>query len=64
MISSPCKTCSNREFPKDLCLDACKKIKGVQDLLLIMPGREYAAVDSADANRYRIAMPTKISVCD
>ncbi len=64
MISSPCKTCSNREFPKDLCLDACKKIKGVQDLLLIMPGREYSAVDSSDSNRYRVSMSIKIPVCD
>lgn len=60
MISSPCKTCSNREFPKDLCLDACKKIQGVQDLLLVMPGQEYSAVDSADSDRYRISMPIKI----
>lgn len=60
MISSPCKTCSNREFPKDLCLDACKKIQGVQDLLLVMPGQEYSAVDSADSGRYRISMPIKI----
>jgi hypothetical protein len=40
MIFSPCKTCSNREFPKELRLDACKKIEGVQALLLIMPGHD------------------------
>jgi hypothetical protein len=56
MISSPCKTCSNREIPKDLCLDACKKIRGVQNLLLVLPGKEYSAVDSADSGRYRISM--------
>lgn len=60
MISSPCKTCINRQFPKELCLDTCKKIQGVQNLLLVMPGREYSAVDSADSDRYRISMPGKI----
>ena len=64
MISSPCKTCSNREFPKELCLDACKKIQDVQDLLLAMPGQEYSAVDSADSNRYRISMSVKIPMCE
>lgn len=64
MISSPCKTCSNREFPKDLCLDACKKIQRVQDLLLVMPGHEYSAVDSADSDRYRISMPMKMPMYD
>jgi hypothetical protein len=64
MISSPCKTCSNREFPKELCLDACKQIQGVQDLLLAMPGQEYSAVDSADSNRYRISMSIKMPMCE
>ena len=64
MISSPCKTCSNREFPKDLCLDTCKKIHAVQDLLTVMPGMEYTAVDSADAGRYRISMAIRIPRCE
>lgn len=62
MISSPCKTCSNREFPKDLCIDACKKIRRVQDLLLVMPNQEYSAVDSADSDRYRISMPIRTPI--
>lgn len=64
MISSPCKTCSNREIPKELCLDACKKIQGVQDLLLVMPNQVYSAVDSADSDRYRISMSIKIPMCE
>jgi hypothetical protein len=64
MISSPCKTCRNREFPKDLCIDACKTIKAVQDLLIIMPGQEYSAVDSSDSDRYRISTSIKIPVFD
>jgi hypothetical protein len=43
-----------------LCLDACKKIKGVQELLLVMPGHEYSAVDSADSDRYRLSIPVNI----
>lgn len=64
MISSPCKTCVNREFSKDLCLDTCEKIQGVQDLLLAMPIQVYSAVDSADSDRYRISMPHRIPMCE
>jgi len=64
MISSPCRTCSNREFPKDFCLDTCEKIQGVQDLLLEMPIQVYSAVDSAASNRYRILMPITRSMCE
>ena len=64
MISSPCKTCSNREFPKDLCLDACEKIQGMQDLLLEMPIQVYSAVDSAASDRYRLSLPHRIPMCE
>lgn len=64
MISSPCKTCSNREFPKDFCLETCEKIQGVQDLLLEMPTQVYSAVDSADSGRYRIVMPATRMMCE
>jgi hypothetical protein len=64
MISSPCKTCVNRKVSKDLCLDACKKIREVQNLLTVMPGHEYSAVDSSDSNRYRISMSTRIPRCE
>ncbi len=64
MISSPCKTCSNRDFPKELCLNTCKKIQDIQDLLLEMPPQVYTAIDSADSGRYRISMSIKIPMCE
>jgi len=64
MISSPCKTCIKRDYPKDLCLETCDKIRGIQSLQHIMPAPAYASIDSSDMNRYRLAVTQSMPICE
>ncbi|MBT8342713.1 MAG: hypothetical protein HKP58_00180 [Desulfatitalea sp.] len=64
MISSPCKSCQKRYLPKDLCLEKCDKIRGVQALQRTMPISPYASIDSTDSIRYRLAIPVSMPRCE
>lgn len=55
MISSPCRTCSKRHMPKDLCIQDCKKIIAIQKLQQHMQSPPYASGISADATPFSVA---------
>jgi hypothetical protein len=48
MISSPCKTCPKRHLPKDICMHGCDKIRGVQNLQLILKCPPYPSNNNSD----------------
>ncbi len=60
MISSPCKSCVNLYYPKDLCMQTCDKIRRVQSLQHIMPAPAYSSIDSSDMNRYRVVTSAQL----
>lgn len=64
MISSPCKSCQKKNYPKDLCVESCEKIKAIQLLQHIMPASPYASIDSSDSSRYRLAVPSYMPMYD
>jgi len=58
MISSPCKTCINRNLPKDECLKTCEMIQNIQGLQLARrESNVYTAVDFTEESRFQIASP-------
>ena len=58
MISSPCKTCSKRNQPKDECLKTCQMIQNIQGLQLARrESSVYTAVDFSEESRFQIASP-------
>jgi hypothetical protein len=66
MISSPCKECRNKNFPKDECLKSCELIQNIQGLQLARRETNvYTAVDFSEESRFQIASPfaSALSVC-
>ena len=58
MISSPCKKCHKRDFPKDECLKSCEILQGVQDLQLAkIECSGYTAIDYGEDSRFSIILP-------
>lgn len=63
MISSPCKTCERRHYPKDECLKACKILHQVQEFHLINARSIcYSAIDCTEESRYHIKSPSTAMV--
>ena len=59
MISSPCKTCEKRNYPKDECLKSCKILRDVQEFHLITAKSiSYSAIDCTEESRYQIKTPS------
>jgi hypothetical protein len=66
MISSPCKDCQFRNFPKDECLKTCELIQNIQSLQLSRrESNVYTAVDFSEESRFQIASPfaSALSAC-
>jgi hypothetical protein len=58
MISSPCKECQKRNFPKDECLKSCEMIQNIQSMQLSRrENSAYAAVDFSEESRFQISSP-------
>ena len=59
MISSPCKTCERRHYPKDECLKNCKILHDVQEFELITAKSVgYSAIDCTEESRYQVKTPS------
>jgi hypothetical protein len=66
MISSPCKDCPKKNFPKDECLQTCELIQNIQGMQLSRrESNMYTAVDFTEESRFTIASPfaTALNVC-
>jgi len=66
MISSPCKDCPRRDFPKDECLKDCHLIQSIQGMQLARKeSNVYKAVDFSEESRFQIASPfaSALNVC-
>jgi hypothetical protein len=58
MISSPCKDCNKKNFPKDDCLKTCELIQNIQGMQLARrESNVYTAVDFTEESRFQIASP-------
>lgn len=58
MISSPCKDCQKKNFPKDECLKSCQLIQKIQGLQLSRrESNVYTAVDFSEESRFQIVSP-------
>ena len=58
MISSPCKDCQNKNFPKDECLKHCKLLQEIQGMQLARrESNVYTAVDFTEESRFQIVSP-------
>jgi hypothetical protein len=58
MISSPCKNCPKKNFPKDECLKDCPLIQKIQGMQLSRrESNMYTAVDFSEENRFQIVSP-------
>ena len=60
MISSPCKSCSMKNQPKDECLIDCKKIEEIQEIFISIENsiEKYCAspaIDCAEAGRFVVS---------
>jgi hypothetical protein len=66
MISSPCKDCQKRNFPKDECLKTCQMIQNIQGMQLARrESNVYSAVDFSEESRFQIASPfaSALNIC-
>jgi hypothetical protein len=66
MISSPCKDCEKKNFPKDECLKDCQLIQNIQGMQLARKeSNVYTAVDFSEESRFQIASPfaSALNVC-
>jgi hypothetical protein len=66
MISSPCKDCQKKNFPKDECLKDCQLIQNIQGMQLARKeSNVYTAVDFSEESRFQIASPfaSALNVC-
>jgi len=66
MISSPCKDCPKRHFPKDECLKTCEMLQNIQGMQLARRETNvYTAVDFSEESRFQIASPfaSALNVC-
>lgn len=58
MISSPCKNCQYKNFPKDECLKTCQMLQKIQGMQLSRKERNvYTAVDFSEESRFQIVSP-------
>jgi hypothetical protein len=58
MISSPCKTCPRKYYPKDECLKDCKLLQEIQDIQIAThDSTAYTAIDYTEDNRFSIVLP-------
>lgn len=58
MISSPCKFCHKKDYPKDECLKNCKLLQEIQDMQISKPQTSgYSAIDYGEDNRFAIILP-------
>ena len=58
MISSPCKTCKNRNLPKDECLMTCEMIQSIQGLQLARRESNVStAVDYTEESCFQVVYP-------
>ncbi len=58
MISSPCKDCPKKNFPKDECLKDCQMLQDIQSMQLSRKERNvYTAVDFSEESRFQISSP-------
>ncbi len=58
MISSPCKDCPKKDFPKDECLKDCQMLQDIQGMQLSRKDRNvYTAVDFSEESRFQISSP-------
>jgi len=55
MISSPCRTCSKRNMPKDRCMRGCRKITAIQELQQHMHAPPYVRGIDAGSTSFRVA---------
>ena len=66
MISSPCKTCKNRNLPKDECLMTCEMIQSIQGLQLsFRESNVCTASDFTEESCFQIMSPftTALNAC-
>jgi hypothetical protein len=66
MISSPCKDCQFKNFPKDECLKTCQLIQNIQGMQLARhESNVYTAVDFTEDSRFTIVSPFggSLNVC-
>jgi hypothetical protein len=66
MISSPCKDCQKKNFPKDECLKDCQLIQNIQGMQLARKeSNVYTAVDFSEESRFQIASPfaSALNIC-
>jgi hypothetical protein len=58
MISSPCKACHRKHYPKDDCLKGCKLLQEIQDIQISThDSNAYTAIDYTEDNRFSIVLP-------
>ncbi len=58
MISSPCKECPNKHFPKDRCLNTCSKIHDIQAMQLSIGERDLCTtIDFSDTTFFCMESP-------
>jgi hypothetical protein len=57
MISSPCKKCSKKDFPKDECAKNCQLLQSIQDMQ-VTSGQNFGpcGIDYTDEYSYNIPM--------
>jgi hypothetical protein len=58
MISSPCKNCYKKDYPKDECLKDCRMLQELQDIQIAKAeSTAYTAIDYSEDNRFSIVLP-------
>jgi hypothetical protein len=58
MVSSPCKVCHRKHYPKDDCLKDCKLLQEIQDIQISThDSNAYTAIDYTEDNRFSIVLP-------
>ena len=58
MISSPCKDCPWKNFPKDECLKTCQILQKIQGMQISRKeSNVYTAIDFSEENRFQIVSP-------
>jgi len=58
MISSPCKNCEKRNYPKDSCLKECKLLQAIQDFQVSKEkGSSSPAIDYTEETRFKVLHP-------